>query len=455
MRKLSYALCLLVLLTWCGSTSAQEPTGAWITEIHIESLCPLTVTFWLENRGTISLEGSSGRAILTDQLGQMVEVLQVEPFAFPPGVEYRLQATSRWDFQKPGIYLVDVSLDLGSRGVISSSLAFRILPVRLPLAPVEGEGEGLVTIYQEPISWGLQRVHAPEAWTVSHGNNDIVVAVIDSGIDTDHPQLAGSLWSNPDEIPGNRLDDDHNGYVDDVHGWDFRDDDNSSTVGSKLHGHGTAVASIIAAQPGEVPIVGIAPGIRLMDVRFLDSRNSFGGNDWSTFVQAIEYAVDNGADIINLSIYANGRPPVAFEDALAEAVRRGVLVVGITGNRGEAEVMYPAKYDSVLAVSAISESDLLAEYSNCGGGVNLCAPGDRIPALSPGGRSTTQSGTSFAAPHVTGVLALILSVAPQLSGADAVDVLLRTAADLGTRGIDSSYGAGLVDAYAAVMEANR
>jgi len=161
-----------------------------------------------------------------------------------------------------------------------------------------------------------------------------VVAVIDSGIDTSIPQLRESLWINEDEIPDNGIDDDRNGYVDDIHGWDFRDNDNSSLMGSSLHWHGTFSAGIIAARPGETPIVGIAPGVKIMDVRFLNSRNQFLSSDWQTFAEAIDYAVNNGARIINMSVYANGRPPDYFEAALQRAAARGVLVVGITGNTG-------------------------------------------------------------------------------------------------------------------------
>jgi subtilisin family serine protease len=259
----------------------------------------------------------------------------------------------------------------------------------------------------QPVDWGLGRIHAQQAWGISHGDENVVVAVIDSGIDSSIPQLAESMWTNEDEIPGNGIDDDRNGYVDDIHGWDFRDDDNSSLSGSPIHGHGTAVAAIIAARPGEFPIVGVAPGVELMDVRFLDSANKFSSSDWRTFVKAIDYAVDNGADIINLSIYANGRPPAYFADALRRAVSRGVIIVGTAGNEGGSEVMYPGRYPYVYAVSATTEDDLLAGFSNYGPEVSFCAPGDKITTFTKGGRAVTQSGTSFAAPHVTGVIALM------------------------------------------------
>jgi subtilisin family serine protease len=449
LAALSLAVCVV------SAVAQQEPDG-WIREIEIVGLVPFEVSFRFENDSAAGLSGVAGTAILTDRVGQRIEQMNVPPFSVLAGESAFVQVGSRWEFQRPGIYLLEIALDLGREVLVSSALAFRILPVALPLAPErDQEGESLYTVYQQPSNWGLVRVSAPEAWAVSHGDADVVVAVIDSGIDRTIPQLSDSVWVNENEVPDNGVDDDRNGYVDDVYGWDFRDNDNTSLDGTPLHGHGTFVASIIAAQPGELPIVGVAPGARLMDVRFLDSMNRFRSCDWRMFVEAIEYAVDNGADIINLSIYANGRPPRYFEDALQAATARGVIIVGIAGNEGEAEVMYPGKYDSVCAVAATTQNDLLAGFSNRGPEVAVCAPGEGVTSFTKGGRASTQSGTSFAASHVSGVLALILSVAPDLSPVDAVDVLTQTAMDLGARGEDDWYGNGLVSALQSLLELRR
>jgi len=431
--------------------AAQQPASGWIEQIDVSSLLPFEITFRFRNGGPTPLSGVEGTVTLQDQRGRVVEVIPVERFSAAPSEVVVGRAASRWDFQQTGIYLVEVALDLGAVGPISDSLAFRILPVRLPLAPPrEAEGEGLYTVYQQPINWGLSRIAALEAWTVHHGDPGVVVAVIDSGIDTSIPQLREGLWVNEDEIPGNGIDDDRNGYVDDVHGWDFRDGDSSSLVGSALHWHGTFSAGIIAARPGDLPIVGVAPGVRIMDVRFLNSNNQFVSSDWRTFAEAIDYAVDNGAQIINLSVYANGRTPGYFEDALRRAVARDVLIVGISGNTGDPGVLYPAKLDTVLAVSATTRDDLAAGFSSYGPEVFACAPGERIVSFVPGGGTSTRSGTSFAAPHVSGVLALILSSHPGLSPAGAVQILRDSLVDLGSRGFDEWFGHGLVNAYDAV-----
>jgi subtilisin family serine protease len=354
-----------------------------------------------------------------------------------------------------GTYLVDATLDLGRAGLVSATLPLRIVPVPLPLASQPaGPGE-MLTLAQEPANWGVDRVGARTAWTVTHGSPTVVVALIDSGIDSTVPQLADCLWVNEDEIPGNGIDDDGNGYVDDVHGWDFRDGDASSLVGTSLHGHGTSVAAIIAARPGRYPVVGIAPGVKLMDLRFLDSANLFRASDWKLFARAVEYAVDNGADLINLSVFANSKPPSLFEQALAAAQARGVLVVGIAGNQGKGEVMYPARNEAVLAVSACGSDDALASFSNYGPEIAFCAPGQSVMTFTTGGRVISQSGTSFAAPHVTGALALLLSAGRGLTAAQALAVLEATAVDLGAAGRDDRFGHGLVDAWAAMREALR
>jgi len=453
MRGRRIALASLAVLVLLGGlqTAAQQPAGGWIERIDVASLVPFEVTFRLSNRGTASLDGVEGRVTLQDRLGQVIEVIPIERFSVAPGAVAGGVAASRWDFQQTGIYLVEVALDLGTGGPISNSLAFRILPVQLPLEPPRAaEGQGLYTMYQQPINWGLVRVAAQRAWTIQHGNPSVVVAVIDSGIDTSIPQLRENLWVNDDEVPGNGIDDDRNGYIDDVHGWDFRDGDNSSLVGTPIHWHGTFSAGIIAARPGSLPIVGVAPGVRIMDVRFLNSNNEFLSSDWRTFVEAIDYAVENGARIINLSVYASGRPPSYFEDAIRRAVARGVLVVGISGNTGEAGVLYPAKYDAVLAVSATTRDDLAARFSSYGPEVFVSAPGERIVSFVPGGGTSTRSGTSFAAPHVSGILALILSARPGISSSDAIEILRASIDDLGARGFDERFGFGLANAYKAV-----
>lgn len=302
------------------------------------------------------------------------------------------------------------------------------------------------------LPWNLERIGAPEAWRVTTGRPEIVVAIIDSGIDWSVPELAAIRWTNPREVPGNGVDDDENGYRDDVYGWDFRDDVPAHARRTPLHWHGTFVAGLVAGRLREGTLTGVAPSVRIMDVRFLDSRGLFTTRDWDALARAIRYAVDNGARIINLSLYARGKPPAVVEEALAYADACGAIVVGIAGNEGRAGVLYPGRYPTVLAVSATDAADRLAPFSSWGPEVTLAAPGHDVTSLLPGGTKARHSGTSFAAPHVTGTLALILSADPTLSARKAVELVLQSASPVGD-GADPRYGAGLVNAGRAVIHA--
>jgi len=292
------------------------------------------------------------------------------------------------------------------------------------------------------------------SWEETTEPQSIVVALIDSGVDFSVEELKGTAWVNQDEVPGNNHDDDHNGYVDDIHGWDFRDNDAGPTVGTRIHWHGTFIASIISAWPKQRAVVGVALGVRIMDLRFLDTNNLFYGRDWDAFASAIDYAVDNDADIINISVASRTKPPPIFERAIERAVNSEVIVVGIAGNDSKQAISYPAAYPSVLAVSATNESSRLANFSNYGEAVTLAGPGTDIAGLFPGGIAGTSSGTSFAAPHVTATLALMLSVRPYATTEFLVSTLRRSCSDLGDLGNDTQFGSGLVNTYQAVIQTN-
>ncbi len=455
--KRARAVCVAVVATFaalfCVALHAEGQGAVRIENLTVSALTPLTVEFDVANGLSQEFPRVRGQVALSESTGAPVDQLPVDPFELPAGSRVHVRVQSRWELQLAGTYMVDAALDLGEGALVSASLPFRIAPIELPLAPATVLEGPMLTLAQEPSSWGLDRIKARAAWAMSHGSPDIVVAVIDSGIDHTIPQLQDCLWVNEDEIPDNDVDDDRNGYIDDVHGWDFRDGDASSLVGTPIHGHGTGVAAILAARPGRYPIVGVAPGVRLIDVRFLDSSNTFRSSDWKDFGRAVAYAVDNGADIINLSIFANAKPPSSFEQAIAAARARGVIVVGIAGNQGKAEVMYPGRYDSLVTVSAVSVTDQLASFSSYGSEIDICAPGEAVMTFTVGGRVISQSGTSFSAPHVSGVLALLLSASPGLAPDRAVEILEATATDLGVRGQDSRFGYGIVDAWAAIMAA--
>jgi subtilisin family serine protease len=250
------------------------------------------------------------------------------------------------------------------------------------------------------------------AWQRTTGG-DVVVAVLDSGADLEHPDLAPNLWTNTGEIPGNGIDDDHDGVVDDVHGADLvnRDGDPSDD-----NGHGTHVAGIIGARGGnEVGSAGIAWQVRLMPVKVLDDQAT---GTAETVAKGMQYAVSHGARIINVSL-AGPRPSSALRDAIDAARRAGVLVVAAAGNTGRdlATVpSYPAslRAANVLGVAATTRDGSLLGVSGWGTGVQLAAPGEDILSTALGGGYELRSGTSEAAPMAAGAAALIASVDPAI-----------------------------------------
>lgn len=290
--------------------------------------------------------------------------------------------------------------------------------------------------------WALPKINAPEAWDASTGGG-VVVAVVDSGVDGAHPDLASRMWSNPGEVPGNGLDDDGNGFVDDAGGWDFANEDNDPADDA---GHGTHVAGTVAAAGDNgLGVVGVAFGARLMPVKGLDAG---GGGYASDLAAALVYAVDNGARIINASWGAPAKS--ALIEAAANYVRAsGGLLVAAAGN-SNGPVAYPAALDGVVAVAATDEADAKADFSSFGPQVDLAAPGVDIRSTLPGGMYGTKSGTSMAAPHVAGVAALIAALHPFYTPAQLTAALRLATNDVNTPGFDAATGAGRVNAARAV-----
>ena len=311
--------------------------------------------------------------------------------------------------------------------------------------------------------WGPTKIQAPSAWGVVTGTSDVAIAVIDSGIQLDHEDLVAKVWINPGEIPGNGIDDDNNGKMDDVHGWHFY----HVWIGSDFvsmedadvrddYGHGTHVSGIAAAATNNgIGIAGIAWGARIMPVKVLDQY----GNGWYSDIAAgIVYAANNGARVINLSL-GGSSDSQTLRMAVDYARSRGALVIAATGNTG-GSVLYPAAYEPVLAVAATDSNDRRASFSSYGPQVDLAAPGvdiystwchpDTISSFCLGTYYFAKSGTSMAAPHVSGVAALIWSRWPALASSEVISKLLDTAGDVGDVGPDPYTGWGRVNAYQAV-----
>jgi len=295
-------------------------------------------------------------------------------------------------------------------------------------------------------------MNVPEAWNVTTGRADLVVAVLDDGVDFSHPDLAGRMWTNPGEVAGNGLDDDGNGHVDDVNGWDFCNDD--ATVQDAGDFHGTHVAGSIAASGNGAGIAGVAPNVKIMAVKFLDENDASCGTDMQA-AAAIAYATSEGAHIINASWGGTG-----FSSTLEAAIAAvpDTLVVAAAGNSNsdnDVTPVYPASYelDNVLSVASIHNEGHLTTTTNFGAvSVDLSVPGEDILSTLPGNAYGLLSGTSMAAANATGVAALAASARTALlsSGGQLRRHLVHTA-----RALPNTLGwvasPRLLDARAAVV----
>jgi subtilisin family serine protease len=298
--------------------------------------------------------------------------------------------------------------------------------------------------------WGPEIVRAPGAWDVNTGSQDVIVAVLDTGIDPHHSDLAGQLWVNPAEVPGNGRDDDRNGQIDDIHGWRFLHDahgpDESALIDDD-HGHGTHVSGTIAARGNNARgIAGMAWGSRVMVVKVLDQN---GDGYYSDLAKGLVYAADNGARVANLSL-GGTTPSQILRDAVNYAHTNGTLVVASAGNSNSA-IQYPAAYDNVLAVASSTRDDGRASYSCYGPEMDLTAPGTSILSTCIGGTYCYKSGTSMAAPHVSGLAALVYSASPTLTADQITQILRETAQDIGSAGWDPYTGWGRIDARGALL----
>ena len=282
----------------------------------------------------------------------------------------------------------------------------------------------------------------------------IIVAIIDSGIDYNHEDLRDNIWHNTAEVGGvSGVDDDENGYIDDIRGWDFTHAPDLPGMGDYLmrdndpqdeSSHGTRVAGIVAATTNNNRgIAGIAPDAQIMALRAgLRRLGGIGFLEEDDIAAAILYAVENGAHIINMSL---GGPERTFilGDVIQYAHAQGVVLVASAGNSGD-ELGYPAGNHYTIAVGAVNSADRLASFSSTGASLDLVAPGVSILSTHLNNRYASGSGTSFSAPHISGLVALILSRRPDLSPHSVRNLLIASAIDLGPLGHDNEYGAGRV-----------
>ena len=297
------------------------------------------------------------------------------------------------------------------------------------------------------------------AWDITQGDPNLIVAILDSGLKLDHPEFSGRIWNNGNEVQ-NGFDTDSNGYIDDANGgWDFANNDNYP---ADDHGHGTNVAGIaLATGNNGIGYAGVNWNSKVMICKILDNTNS-GYYTW--WADAIYYAVDNGANVINMSVGGNGASTL-LEDAINYAYSNNVPVVVSTGNQNSV-IQYPAKYSNAFAIGSTNSNDTRSvpffwdvnSGSNFGPELDFVAPGNYIYGLSYNSNTnynTYWGGTSQAAPHVAGVISLLLSIDSSLT-VDQIRTILQESSEdqVGdsddTVGWDQYYGFGRINAYNAL-----
>ena len=334
-------------------------------------------------------------------------------------------------------------------------------------------------------AWYLNKIKAPDAWNILRESPDITIAIIDSGVQISHPDLRDNIWVNRGEIAGDNIDNDNNGYVDDLNGWDFIDEipDPSPKFDSDFSEdgivHGTVVAGIAAASGNNAAgVSGVTWRAKIMPLRVL---NGLGEGDTNKVVRAIDYAIRNGADVINFSFVGFG-----FSSQLNMAIKRaydaGIVVVAAAGNEGadglghslDDKKMYPVCNDGnsenwVIGVAATDSLDQKSNFSSFGYDcIDISAPGVSMFSTSVYSPENTKngakfnkyydgywSGTSMAAPVVSGVLALIMQANPNLDRDEVVEILLDTSDNVNKLNPDyfGKLGVGRVNAYEAVKKA--
>lgn len=338
-----------------------------------------------------------------------------------------------------GLYLVTLSFPLELDALPAALVRFKTLSGLVAIAEPDFVVHALLTPNDPSYAqlYGLHNtgqtggtadadIDAPEAWEITTGSRNVRVGIIDTGIDYTHPDLAANIWTNPGEIPGNGIDDDGNGYVDDFRGWDFVNNDNDPMDD---HYHGTHCAGTIGAVGGNaLGVVGVAHQVSLVGLKFLSAT---GSGTTSDAVEAVAYATGIGLDLTSNS-WGGGGYSQALYDAISAANTAGQLFIAAAGNSSantDASVNYPSGYNlpNIISVAATDQNDKLASFSNYGAAsVDLAAPGVNTYSTKPGSAYQSLSGTSMATPHVSGAAALLLAHRPELSPETVKSALLAS-----------------------------
>jgi subtilisin family serine protease len=392
------------------------------------------------------VDASTGRVLAYDDDSGSGTNAQLN-FTVEAGGRYLIRATSYRSYEV-GRYSLTTQIDSGDDPVppappndFDQSHGYGLVDASAAVASATGTGQAQ---FDEVANtggnqWSNDMIRAPEVWAAGYTGQEVTVAVIDSGVDINHEDLRDNIWVNTDEILGDGIDNDGNGYTDDRYGWNFGRNQNNNNVlpGTTDPGqsHGTHVAGTIAASNNGFGITGVAHGADIMAIRMGDVQNSRFVNPGS-LAQAIRYAVDNGADVINMSLGWNDEGG-EVEAALAYAASRNVITVSAAGNSSLLSPGRPGQYatDYGLVVGAVDNAGRMANFSNRAGFDSrmqyVTAPGVSIySTVSDPERYDYSNGTSMAAPHVAGVVALMMSANPNLTHAQVRNILTGTTSDM-------------------------
>lgn len=390
-------------------TQGLKPTGNTITEYKVKGLMMKTLS---KNSFTFALSSSINEKInVIQQLAQDNDVEYIEP-------DYEIQTITDSNVEN-----FQATSEIDQQGTMDQ--------------------------------WSLTKVQAPNAWNVTSGNKDIVVAVLDSGIDYTHNDLKNNIWTNTQEVPGNGIDDDKDGYIDDVYGWNFADN-NSNPISKSTSNHGTHVAGIIGGTG--IGISGVAQNVKMMALKFIGE----GGSGFtSAAIQGIDYAIKKKVFAINNSWGSSGNSK-ALEDAIGRAEKAGILFVVAAGNGSKGigynidqTPWYPTSYENenILTVAATGTNDSMAAFSNFGKKmVDVAAPGLSILSTLSNQSYGRLSGTSMAAPVVTGLAVLVKAANPSLTAKQVIAVI-RNSVDRVVAMTNIIGSGGRVNAFTAVRQA--
>lgn len=301
--------------------------------------------------------------------------------------------------------------------------------------------------------WFLTKINAPNAWNVFNGNSNITIAIVDNAVQITHTDLSANVWVNPNEIPNNNIDDDLNGFVDDINGYDVADDDNNPNPPNTIFDHGTHCAGDAAARTNNsTGIAAIGWNLKIIGVKA--TRDVGSSASIEVGYDGIIYAVRAKARVISCSWGGSGSA-ASEQSVINYAWNKGSIIVAAAGNNGNSTPIYPGAYNNVFCVASTGSTDVKSNFSNYGTWVDICAPGENIYSTIPNNSYGSMSGTSMATPITAGLCGLVWAKNPTMSPQAVLNCITTTAANIYTISGNSSYsgqlGAGRIDAYQALL----